>query len=284
VMLKFIKPILLPFTAALLVTGCDSSLSTDNTDEIDINLAARGIDLIAATANPGAVAEMPKFFLPTDQFVYSNWTYTRAPSEITPLPIIPLKIASATINSAGELRVDNLTHTWKRRESDPNIGSFSLGPQHVWPLSDRNKVDVFQENMDNVIAVAAGSSGSVNQALNNQINSSTSGILTDASDSIGHYTEVGPEAWINGALQPYVLMEREVTYTVTSSNQDLLDFGTVSGTFEVMDRYGLITLLSVGAIGADAVFDQITLLHVDNPFFLFSLFHIENGDFTLTIN
>ena len=272
-----------------MITGCDSDFSTDNSDDININLAERGIDFINASANLTATAELPKFFLPQDTIVHSTGPITveRTPSIGAPTVTTSFTtdLDDATISSAGELQLQNLTHDWSRREASPEIGSFTLNSQHDWPASDMDKVTYYEDRMDQVIASAQGSSSSVNQALNNNVDSSTPLILTDATRAIGLHTEIGPEPWVDGVLRGYVLMERRVTYTVTSTNQDLISNNQVSGTFEYRDRWGLITLLSVETVGQNAVFDQISLLCVKTPtFILFDTINTETGTFTLSIN
>lgn len=276
-MIKYIKPLLIPFSAAVMFSGCDSTTPLNTlSDDIEVSFDTRGIDMEAAEADPTGIAKMPKFLLSSDKLEHGN---------IASLDIRQLtQLDDGVINSAGQLRIDYITLTWKRSENTPELAVFTVSSQNAWPFTDEERQEYFTGIMDSIIAAAGGSSNSINQALNNVLDSSTPKVLTDAASSAGLVTAIGPEPWpVPGALQPYVLMERSIIYTVTSTNQQLIDDGIISGTFLFSDTWGYPAFLSEEDEGEEPKYDQVVLEEISEGKLL-TLVDEEAGTFTITIN
>ncbi len=276
--INFLKYTVCALASSLVFSSCDGSGANEDPIDIGVDLSKRGIDFENALANPDDIAEIPLFLLNTDVLRHGNIP-DMDDRKITQLD-------DGIINSAGELKVDNITLKWDRNQANKSVSTFTLSSLNEFPALDEDKVNYLEGLMDVVIQTAAGSSNSVNQALNNEIDSSTPFTIAAAGTSIGLLTAVGPEPWldISTAPIPLVLVERNIIYTVTSTNRELTESGTITGQFEFQDRWGVFALLSVEEEGAFSVFDQITLVHLDvEPFFFAEVNDREEGTFTLTL-
>lgn len=290
---------------ALVNVSCDSAAPTTEADRIDaaFELTDRGIDMAAATANPGGLADMPKFLLPGDTIAHNptGAVVNMQPPGHPSFPVtgedraatdhLPVRevspLGTMTITSTGEIQTDNIHLIYAQDRGQTNLGSWEIAPINRWPQLDETRNDQYTERMDQIIAGASGTSNSVNAALGREYDSQTPIIMTDAARSIGYLTAVGPERFeeLQTAEVPYVLMDRIIRYRVTSNNSQLITNGIITGTYTITDTWGTPRLLAVEVEGTtfdDNTFDQIELVHTTPPFTLARTVDITTGTFTLT--
>jgi len=271
-MFKSIKNISLAGMAVITFAGCDGSNPFDIDDPIDVNLFERGIDFQFAAENPDLIAELPIFLQDSDTIEHGF---------IGTLDVRGFEqLDDGDINSAGELRVDNVSLEWERAALDPSAATFNLGPEHDFVGTEASILNQFETLMDQVIAAAEGTTNSVNVALNNNINEDTPQILVDAARSVGLLSSALPD---NVAR---TVLDRFITYNATSSNQELVDTRTITGIYTFTDIYAFNALLSVEA-GTATVFDQITFFFTTPPLTISREINdngvIETGVFTLVL-
>lgn len=234
-------------------SSCDSSPQSE--DNI-LSVSSRGIDLVAVSANPNAIAEMPRILLPGEIISHSD-------DDQLALRGVSQLGTAAVINSAGGLDIDNISLQYGKSEVNPNTGLFRLASKNAFPDIDINIRSDFQARMDTLITASNGAEDSLQSALGVPIiTNDTWRAVLRAARSIGILTALGPEPDPGSADTelPLVLINRVITYTVTSTNQDLLDTQTISGTYRIEDRWAIPQLFAVedGTPTADE-FDQVSL-------------------------
>lgn len=256
--------------------GCDTS-EPDSTGGISVN--NRGINIALARANPANIAQMPAVLLPGETIEHSDATHlsTRRVSQLG---------NPRVINSAGGIDLDNIALAYSRSNVNLVNATFQLAPKNAFPAAlDISIRDDYQRRMDLLIAASTNTTDSLQSALGARITNATWNTVLRASRSIGLLTALGPEPDVNpNNLLPLVLVDRVVTYTVTSTNRQLTDSLEIRGTYTIRDRWGLPSLLAVESNTPSAdQFDQITLRFDEQTQTLIDRVDTSNGTFTLKL-
>jgi len=175
----------------------------------------------------------------------------------------------------------NYQYFYERQIPSSSFASFNLASEHDIVGSAAGILNQIEDLMDQVIAAAEGSSNSVNLALNNNLdNDDIPQILVDAARSVGLLSSALPD---NTAR---TVLDRDIFYFVTSTNQELVDTRTIRGTYFFTDIYAFNVLLSVEA-SSNTVFDQITFFFTTPPLTVVTETNvdgiIETGEFILVL-
>lgn len=295
-LLTLLKPTIALASAALLA-NCDGPAPRTAAD--DLSLDAR-YDVAELSANSTDTVLMPSFLEVSDIITHNLSAST---DELGPIFVNEIHSNQGlSVNSIGQLfttegaiTAPTIVHNYETT-SDRTIGIFSLSPNNGWASTVQDSVVEadFNDRIAALVAAGAGSADSLHEALNNSARTDTE--LTPAlMNAIGSLSLVASENADIDHLTPHpdqyvtqvlVLRHRDISYTPTSTNADLLNSNIISGTFVMTESYMHVVIVNDDTGLNRVIFDPDAFPSGDSGSFskIDTEIATSGGSFTIQIN
>jgi len=295
--------VVMPF---LSLTSCDSSGPLDTGGESDFSDLFNRLD--ALSENPDAIAEMPEFLLEGDTFEHDvifdgtgdffvdgnivSDEYGRG-FQAGDAPIV-VNSAGQISNTEGDSLTDNVSYIYQ-----PGQSRFTLAAQNTITGGTEEIRNIFETllisirdsggdeegSLSSAIRTFAGggqNSGLANRTLELAIEST--GLIASDSGAIFSTAFRG-----ENPTTTTVRLARSIEYTPTSTNQEVLDTGEISGTVEIVDRYVAVAVLDeYDGRGNVVALEATTIITVNGDIIdydgIFDEVQTHTGTFTLSLD